>query len=70
MNQFFKETNGQSSMTRLIFFVGMLYAMGFLSFWTFKQQPTPGAGEIVALWAGLTGTLIGLKLGQKPMEQK
>jgi hypothetical protein len=69
MKQFFTESgNGQSSMTRLIFFVGMLYAMVFTAFYTFTFKP--GTGEVIALFTAMTGVFIGLKLGQKPMEEK
>ena len=69
MRQFFQETNGQSSSTRLIFFVGIIYAMVFTAFWAFGQSPPPGAGEVIALFTAMTGVFIGLKLGQKPMEK-
>ncbi len=68
MKEFFKEKNGQSSSTRLIFFIGMIYAMTFTAFYTFIGDK-PGAGEIIALFTAMTGVFIGLKLGQKPMEK-
>jgi len=68
MNTFFKEKNGQSSSTRLIFFVGMIYAMCFTAVYSFTGIK-PGVGEIVALFSAMTGVFIGLKLGQKPMEK-
>jgi len=69
MREFFNEANGQSSSTRLIFFIGIIYAMVFTAFWTFGVNPRPGAGEIIALFTAMTGVFIGLKLGQKPMEK-
>jgi len=68
MKEFFNEANGQSSSTRLIFFVGIIYAMVFTAFYTFSGIK-PGTGEVIALFTAMTGVFIGLKLGQKPMEK-
>lgn len=68
MKEFFNEKNGQSSSTRLIFFIGMIYAMTFTAFYAFSGVK-PGTGEIIALFTAMTGVFIGLKLGQKPLEK-
>jgi hypothetical protein len=68
LKQFFQENNGQSSMTRLLVFIGIIYAMTFTAFYTFSGVK-PGTGEVIALFTAMTGVFIGLKLGQKPMEK-
>jgi hypothetical protein len=68
MNTFFKEKNGQSSSTRMIFFIGIIYVMFFTAFYTFSGIK-PATGEVIALFTAMTGVFIGLKLGQKPMEK-
>lgn len=68
MKQFFQEQNGQSSSTRLMFFIGLIYAMTFTAFYTFSGEK-PSTGEVIALFTAMTGVFIGLKLGQKPMEK-
>lgn len=62
----FKERNGQSSSTRLVFFVGALWTMSITTYLTFKGNEI---GELIAFFSALMGVFIGLKLGQKPMEK-
>lgn len=69
MKEFFNENNGQSSSTRLIFFIGIVYAMFFTALYTFTGVK-PSTGEVIALFTAMTGVFIGLKLGSKPMEEK
>jgi len=68
MNDFFKENNGQSSSTRLIVFVGIIYAMIFTALYTFVGIK-PGTGEVIALFTAMTGIFIAMKVGQKSMEK-
>lgn len=68
MIDFFKERNGQSSSTRLIFFIGMLYSMLVSALFTYLFNW--GAGEYIAVFSAVSGVFVGLKLGQKPMEGK
>jgi hypothetical protein len=56
-----------ASSTRLMFVIGILWAILFttvFSFWT-----KLGVGEIVALFGGISGPFFALKLIQKPMEK-
>jgi len=68
MSDFFKENNGQSSSTRLIFFIGMIWAMVTSCVFTFMFKWS--AAEFILVFTTISGTFIGLKLGQKPMEKK
>lgn len=61
---------GRPSSTRWMFIVGILYAMGFTAAYTFISRPFPDVGSIIALFTGMSGIFVGLKLGQKPMEEK
>ena len=64
---FFEEAEGEKSVTRVIFFVGSLWVMGICTYLaTLKVDPV----QILALFSGVEGCLIGLKLGQKAMEPK
>jgi ABC-type bacteriocin/lantibiotic exporter with double-glycine peptidase domain len=65
---YLKEDNGVSSTTRLIFVIGSLWVMAICSYLVVFGEITPGG--LVATYGSLQGVLIGLKLGQKPMEQK
>lgn len=62
-----EEAPGVKSSNRLIFLVGMFYSMVIPVLLTivFKWS----AGEFIAVFASLSGVFVGLKLGQKPMEQ-
>lgn len=66
--EFLQDNNKQFSAMRLIFLLGMSWAMGFTTAWAFGH-PATSAAEIIALFSGLSGTFIVLKLGQKPMEK-
>jgi glycopeptide antibiotics resistance protein len=63
-----KEGNGKESSTRWIFVIGMLFSMvvptglTLLLGWSYEA--------FIAVFLSTSGTYIGLKLGQKPMEQK
>jgi len=62
------EDNGERSGTRLIFIVGSFWNMLLCSYLVIfgDMQPT----ILIAVYGTIQGVLIGLKLGQKPMEQK
>lgn len=71
MNNMFNETgSNNTSSARVIFVVGIVYAMIFTALYTFLSQPFPEVSSIIALFTAMTGIFIGLKLGQKPMEGK
>jgi hypothetical protein len=71
MKQIFNESGtGQPSSTRVIFVIGIAYAMIFTALYTFLSDPFPEVASIIALFTAMTGIFIGLKLGQKPMEGK
>ena len=65
---FFQEATGSKSTARAIFVGGMIWAMGFTTIGTFALDWTPG--NIIAVFGALSGVFIGLKLGQKPLEEK
>lgn len=58
--------DGKSS-TRLMFVVGMLWAMVITTIMAFSMEWTPG--EFIAVFTATSGIFVGLKLGQKPMEK-
>jgi hypothetical protein len=66
MNTFFKEKNGQSSSTRLIFFIGSFWTMGITTYLAISGETT---GSLIAFFSAVMGVFVGLKLGQKPMEK-
>jgi len=61
------EDNGQKSITRIIFLIGSLWAMALT---TYLALSGTEPGILIAVFGSLQGTYVGLKLGQKPMEQK
>ena len=65
---FLETSPGNKSVTRLMFFVGLVWAIVFTSVFSFITEL--GVGEIVALFGGLSGPFFALKLIQKPMEGK
>lgn len=69
MKEFFKETGNKNlSSARLIFVIGMIWAMTISTLLTIFMQWS--AGEFIAVFTAQSGVFIGLKLGQKPMEKK
>lgn len=65
-HDFLKENNGQSSSTRLIFFVGSMWTMAITTYLTFKGSPI---GELIAFFSAVMGVFGAIKLGQKTMEK-
>ena len=65
---FFEEGPENKSSNRLIFIVGSSWVMCLVSFLAYKGG-TDWAG-LLAVFSGMIGTLGGLKLGQKAMENK
>ena len=61
------EDNGQKSITRIIFLIGSIWAMALT---TYLALSGTEPGILIAVFGSLQGTYVGLKLGQKPMEQK
>ncbi len=64
---YLKEIDGRFSSTRLIFVIGSAWNMALCSYLVFKGIE---AGALVATFSAIEGVLVGLKLGQKPMEGK
>jgi len=64
---FLQEEEGVFSVNRLIFMVGSFWTMALVTYFALTGSST---GEVLAVFAGMQGTLIGLKLGQKAMETK
>lgn len=65
---FLKGADGGYSSTRLIFVIGSLWNMGLCSYLVIFGDI--GAGALVATFSAIEGVWVGLKLGQKPMENK
>ena len=69
MKEFFTEVGNKTlSSARLIFVLGMLWAMIVSTLLTIFMGWS--AGEFIAVFTAQSGVFIGLKLGQKPMEKK
>lgn len=64
---YLKEGENGSS-TRLIFVIGSFWAMALTSYLAIGRTIDPAV--LLAFYAGIQGTLIGLKLGQKQQEIK
>ena len=64
----FEEAPGEISVTRVMFFVGLLWAMLLTTLGAFALGWK--SGEVIAVFAALSGVFIGLKLGQKSMENQ
>ena len=65
---FLQSDNGANSSTRLIFIIGILWAIVYTTIFSFAVKLS--VGEIVALFGGISGPFFALKLIQKPMEGK
>ena len=65
---FLQSDNGANSSTRLMFVIGIIWAIVYTSVFSFFAKL--GVGEIVALFGGISGPFFALKLIQKPMEEK
>jgi hypothetical protein len=63
---FLQSDNGANSSTRLMFVVGITWAIMYTTGFSFFAKL--GVGEIVALFGGISGPFFALKLIQKPME--
>jgi len=64
---YFQEANGKGSVIRLVFFIGSLWNMALCSYFALNEvSPT----TIITVFSVIEGALLGMKLGQKPMEQK
>ena len=64
---YLKEKSGLNSSTRLMFIIGLVWAMTVTTLLTFAMKWS--AGEFIAVFTATSGIFIGLKLGQKPMEK-
>ncbi len=66
---FFQEAENQWSITRLIFFIGMLWAMTMTSIVVWKH-PDMNAIDIGLAFSGLSAPFVLNKVGQKLAESK
>jgi hypothetical protein len=64
---FLSTSDGGRSSTRLIFVIGSVWAMGLTTFLAVQGIEVP---VLIAFFSAVEGVWIGLKLGQKPMENK
>ena len=64
----FEEKQGHKSATRLIFVIGSFWAMAMTSLLAIHSNV--GVAELIAFYTAIQGVLVGLKLGQKPLETK
>lgn len=67
MKDFFKDEKGNFSSNRLIFVLGMIWAMCISSLFAYIFEWN--AGEFIAVFTSNSAVFVGLKLGQKPMEK-
>ena len=65
---FLQSDNGANSSARLMFIIGLSWAIVYTS--VFSIFASLSVGEIVALFGGISGPFFALKLIQKPMEEK
>ena len=65
-NSFLQSDNGNFSSARLMFVIGLSWAMLFTTFGALALKWTPG--EIIAVFSAVSAVFVALKLGQKPME--
>ena len=65
---FFQEAPNDNSITRLVFFIGCIWAMSISTVFIFTH--TVSVGEVVALISGNIAPFLAMKLIQKPMENK
>lgn len=62
---YFHESENVKSVTRIVFFVGALWTMALSTFFAFSDIAPM---IVLAYFTGSLGALVGMKLGQKPME--
>jgi hypothetical protein len=65
---FLKESNGTDSAARLIFVIGSIWTMLLCTYFAVFSEIQPTT--LVIMFSSMEAVWIGLKLGQKPMEQK
>jgi hypothetical protein len=65
---FLQAPNGDFSSARLMFVIGLSYDMVMTTVGLLLLKWTPG--EAIAFFTAVAGIFVGLKLGQKPMENK
>jgi hypothetical protein len=64
----FETSAGNTSSTRVMFVIGLVWSMALTTAGSFILKWTPG--EIIAVFSALSGVFVALKLVQKPMENK
>jgi len=65
---FLTEPTGSDSAARLIFVIGSIWTMMLCTYFAIFTDITPTA--LVIMFSAMETVWVGLKLGQKPMEQK
>lgn len=68
MVNFWEESEGEQSSTRLVFLVGSVWLMGITTYMATK--PNASAMELAAFFTGIFVVLAGSKLVQKAQEAK
>ena len=63
---YLRDENGRLSSTRLIFLIGSFWNMAMTSILALNNVEV---ASLIAFYSAVQGVLIGLKLGQKPMEK-
>lgn len=63
-----EERPGVKSSIRLMFLGGMFWAMAFTTLGAFVSKWS--SGEVIAVFAGISAPFVGLKIAQKPMENR
>ena len=64
---FLSTPDGGRSSTRLIFVIGSAWTMGITTYLAIQGVDVP---VLIAFFSAIEGVWVGLKLGQKPMENK
>ena len=65
---FLTEANGRDSSARLIFVIGSIWTMMLVTYFAIFTDTTPTT--LIIVFSSTEAVWVGLKLGQKPMEQK
>ena len=68
MKEFLKEKNGQNSSARLIFVVGTIWNMTMSTYLLMWRELDPTV--VLAFLCSVEAVFGGIKLAQKPMEEK
>lgn len=64
---YLKDEKGNLSSNRLIFVIGSFWNMAMVTGLAYTSNVS--VAELIAFFSAIEGVLVGLKLGQKPMEK-